>query len=333
MAATETAKRTTMKAAARSTYGPPDVIELREVAMPTLTDERVLVRVRASSVNRADWYTLRGRPVVGRAQMGFLKPKSPLLGVDFAGVVEAVGKDVTRFRPGDEVFGGRDGAFAEYVAAREAATAAKPANVSFEEAATVPIAGLTALQGLRDKASVQAGQEVLINGASGGVGTFAVQIAKALGARVTGVCSTRNVELVESLGADEVVDYTRADFTRSAKRYDVLLDVAGTRSLRECSRVLKPDATVVVIGAPMNGGPVGPLGHVAGMWLAGRTSSRSVRFFVAKFLAADLEYLAGLLESGRVTPFVERRCELSEVADALRYQGEGHSRGKVVVTI
>jgi NADPH:quinone reductase-like Zn-dependent oxidoreductase len=277
---------------------------------------------------------MKGTPYVGRPLMGFFKPKSNRLGVDFSGTVEAVGKDVTQFRPGDEVFGGRDGAFAEYVCVREErAVVPKPANVTFEQAAAVPIAALTALQGLRDKGQLQPGQKVLINGASGGVGTFAVQIAKALGAEVTGVCSTRNVDLVRSLGANHVIDYTRDDFTRSDRRYDVMLDVAGSRSWSECKRVLEPQATLVIVGAPKGSRLMGPLSHMVKVRLAALRSSRKVVFFIAKFNKADMEVLRELLETGKVTPVIDRRYELSEIADALRYIGEGHAQGKVVITV
>jgi NADPH:quinone reductase-like Zn-dependent oxidoreductase len=266
--------------------------------------------------------------------MGLVKPKEARVGVDFAGTVEAVGRDVTQFRPGDEVFGGRTGAFAEYVVVREErAVVLKPAGVTFEEAAAMPVAAITALQGLRDKGGLQPGQRVLVNGASGGVGTFAVQIAKALGAEVTGVCSTRNVDLVRSLGADHVVDYTRDDFTRSDRRYDLLLDVAGGRSWSECRRVLEPKATLVIVGAPKGNRLLGPLSHVVRLRLAAVRSSRKVVFFIAQFNKADMETLRELLETGQVKPVVDRRYELSEIADALRYLGEGHARGKVVVTV
>ncbi|MBM2822357.1 MAG: NAD(P)-dependent alcohol dehydrogenase, partial [Thermoleophilia bacterium] len=314
-----------MKAAVRDRYGSPDVVELREIEKPVPADDEVLVRVRAASVNPADWYGVTGRPYVGRAAMGLRKPKSNRLGVDFAGTVEAVGKDVTQFRPGDEVFGGRDGAFAEYVCVREErAVVPKPANVTFEEAAAVPVAALTALQGLRDKGQIQPGHRVLINGASGGVGTFAVQIAKALGAEVTGVCSTRNVDLVRSLGADHVVDYTQEDFTRSDQRYELLLDVAGSRSWRACRRVLTPQATLVIIGAPKGGRLLGPLSHIIKVRLAAVRSRRKAVFFIAKLNKPDLEALGELLAAGKVTPVIDRRYELSEVADAFRYLGEGH---------
>ncbi len=323
-----------MKAAVRDRYGSPDVVELREIEKPVAADDEVLVRVRASSVNPAEWYSVVGRPYVGRTQMGLRKPKSARLGVDFAGTVEAVGKDVTQFRPGDEVFGGRDGAFAEYLCVREErAVVLKPANVTFEQAAAVPVAALTALQGLRDKGQIQPGQKVLINGASGGVGTFAVQIAKALGAEVTGVCSTRNVDLVRSIGADEVIDYTREDFTRSDRRYDLMLDVAGSRPWSESRRVLNPQATLVIVGGPKTNRLIGPLSHVVKVRLAALRSSQKVVFFIAKFNKADMVVLRDLLADGRVTPVIDKRYGLSEIADALRYMGEGHAQGKIVITV
>jgi len=323
-----------MRAIVRNTYGSPDVLELQEIDKPDLTDDGVLVRVRAASVNRADWYTLTGTPYVGRTQLGLLKPKSNRMGVDFAGTVEAVGRDVTQFRPGDEVFGGRSGAFAEYVCVREdRAVVPKPANVTFDEAAAVPVAAITALQGLRDKGQIQPGQKVLINGASGGVGTFAVQIAKAFGAEVTGVCSTRNVDLVRSIGADHVIDYTQEDFTRSDRRYDLMLDVAGSRSWSACRRVLNPQATLVIVGAPKGNRLIGPLSHIVKVRLAALRSSQKVVFFIAKFNKADMAVLRELLEAGKVTPVMDGRYELSEIADALRYMGEGHCRGKVVITV
>ena len=323
-----------MKAAVRDRYGSPDVIELREIDRPVAADDEVLVRVRAASVNPADWYGVTGRPYVGRAQMGVLKPKQRVLGVDFAGTVEAVGRNVTQFRPGDEVFGGRNGAFAEYVPVREErAVVPKPANVTFEQAAAVPIAAITALQGLRDKGQLQPGQKVLINGASGGVGTFAVQIAKALGAEVTGVCSTRNVELVRSLGADHVIDYTREDFTRSDQRYDLMLDIAGSRSWSEYKRVLGPEATVVIVGAPKGNRLLGPLSRIIKLRLAALRGSQKVVFFIAKFNKPDMVVLQELLEAGKVTPVIDRRYELSEIADAFRYLEEGHCRAKVVITV
>ena len=322
----------TMKAIVHTTYGSPDVLELREIEKPDVADDGVLVRVRAASVNPADWYGITGRPWLARPMMGLRKPKSPDVAADFAGTVEAVGKDVTQVRPGDDVFG-RSGTFAEYVCAPEDRVVLKPATVTFEQAAAVPVAALTALQALRDKGQVEPGHKVLVNGASGGVGTFAVQIAKALGAEVTAVCSTRNVDLVRSLGADRVIDYTRQDFTRTDQRYDLLLDIAGSRSWREVRRVLHPQATLVIIGGPKGSRLLGPLSHMVTVKLASVRSSRKAVFFVAKIIKPDLEVIGELLESGQVTPVVDRRYELSETADAFRYLGEGHAQGKLVITV
>jgi NADPH:quinone reductase-like Zn-dependent oxidoreductase len=323
-----------MKAAVRDRFGPPPVVEIREIDKPVPDDNEMLVRVRAASLNMADWYAVTGRPFVGRTEIGLRKPKSDRLGVDYAGTVEAVGENVTQFRLGDEVFGGRSGAFAEYVCAREdRAVVPMPANMTFEEAAAVPVAALTALQGLRDKGQLQPGQQVLIKGASGGVGTFAVQIAKALGAEVTAVCSPGNVDLVRSLGADHVVDYSREDFTRSDRRYDLMLDVAGSRSWPACRRVLNQKARLVIVGGPKANRLFGPLGHVAKKVLAGLLSSRKVVFFIAKFNKADMLVLQELLASGKMTPAIDRSYELSEIADALGYMGEGHCRAKVVITV
>ena len=323
---------TTMKAIVCDRYGSPDVLKLQEVEKPELTDDGVLVRVHAASVNRGDWYTVAGM-YVARPATGLRRPKSRLIGTDFAGTVEAVGRDVTEFRPGDEVFGGRTGALAEYVCARARCVALKPARLTFEEAAAVPVAALTALQGLRDRGQIQPRQKLLINGASGGVGTFAVQIAKALGAEVTAVCSTRNVDLARSIGADHVVDYTREDFTRSEQLYDVMFDNAGSRSWSECKRVLNRQATVVLVGGQMGNRLLGPLGHVVRMRLAATLSSRKAVFFIAKVNSADMEVLRELLEAEKVTPVIDRRYELSEAADAFRYVGEGHARAKVVITV
>jgi NADPH:quinone reductase-like Zn-dependent oxidoreductase len=321
-----------MKAIVYSSYGSPDVLRLEEIEKPDLADDLALVRVRAASINPADWYGVTGL-LVARPSSGLFKPRSDRTGIDFAGTVEAVGKDVTHVRPGDEVFGAKSGALAEYICVRDAVVE-KPASISFEEAAAVGVAGITALQGLRDKGQLEAGQKVLINGASGGVGTFAVQIAKALGAEVTGVCSTRNVELVHSLGADRVVDYTREDFTVSEERYDLLLDVAGSRSWSELRRVLKPQARVVIVGAPKGGGALGPLGHILGLRVASLLrGSQKAAFFVAKTNRADMEVLRELLEAGKVKPVVDRTYALADTADAFRYLGEGHARGKIVVTV
>jgi NADPH:quinone reductase-like Zn-dependent oxidoreductase len=323
-----------MRAVVRDRYGAAvEVLKLAEVEKPELADDGVLVRVCVASVNRLDWYTMTGRPYVARViGMGVRRPKDRMLGVDFSGTVEAVGKQVSEFRPGDEVFGTRSGSFAEYVSV-QVGVAHKPANLTFEEASAVPVAAITALQGLRDKGQVRPGDQVLVNGASGGVGTFAVQIAKALGAEVTAVCSTRNVEQARVLGADHVIDYTRDDFTRSGRRYDVLFDNAGSRSWWACRRVLAPEATVVLVGGPKHNRLLGPLGHVGGMVLGSAFSRRKAVFFMADVNRADLGVLRELIEAGRVRPVVERRYELSDVGDGLDYMGEGHAQGKIVVTI
>ncbi|HST16084.1 MAG TPA: NAD(P)-dependent alcohol dehydrogenase [Gaiellaceae bacterium] len=320
-----------MKAIVCSSYGRPEVLELAEVEKPALADDLVLVRVRAASVNPADWYGVAG-PLIVRPSTGLFKPRSNRTGIDFAGTVEAVGKNVRHVSNGDDVFGARSGALAEYVTVRDAVVA-KPANLTFEEAAAVPVAAITALQGLRDKGQLRAGQQVLINGASGGVGTFAIQIAKALGAEVTAVCSTGNVEQARSLGADHVVDYTREDFTHGDRRYDLLLDVAGGKSWSQLRRVLTQDATVVIVGAQKRR-LVGPIGHIVRLRVASllRGSQKAV-FFIAKTNRADMEILRELLETGKVKPVVDRKYELAETADAFRYLGEGHARGKVIVTV
>jgi NADPH:quinone reductase-like Zn-dependent oxidoreductase len=319
-----------MKAVVHHSYGSPDVLRIEDVETPKPEDDEVLVRVYASSVNIAEWYGMTGL-FLARLLGGLFRPKDIRLGKDFAGVVEAVGKRVTEFKPGDEVFGGKDGAWAEYVTVRKG-IAPKPATVTFEEAATVGIAGMTALQGLRDYGKIQAGQKVLINGASGSVGTFAVQVAKAFGAEVTAVCSTKNVERAYSLGADRVIDYTREDFTRSGERYDLLFDVAGSRSWFACKRVLQPDATVVLVGGPRT--PlIGPLSHVIGTRLASLGSSQKVVFMIANFNREDLLVMKDLLETGKVKPFVERTYAMTQIADAMRYLGTGHARGKLVVAI
>jgi NADPH:quinone reductase-like Zn-dependent oxidoreductase len=322
-----------MQAIVHDRFGPPDVLEVREVAEPQVGDDQVLVRVHAASVNPADWYAVAGIPYVARPQMGLRKPKSNRPGLDLAGVVAAVGGAVRRFRSGDEVFGAGTGTLAEYAAAPEAALVPKPADLSFEQAAAVPVAALTALQGLRDKGRLQPGQRVLINGASGGVGTFAVQLAKALGAEVTGVCSTRNVDLVGSLGADQVIDYTREDFTRTGRRYDLLLDVAGSRPWSDCRRVLHPRSTLVLVGAPKGSRLLGPLGHIAKVGLASLPARQKVTFFISNANPQDLLALQELLEAGKVTPVVERTYPLAQAADAFRYLGEGHAQGKLVVTV
>lgn len=319
-----------MKALVRHRFGGPGVVRIEEVERPALEDDRVLVRVHSSSINKADMHQLTGWPRMLRpiTRNGVFRPKSPLLGSDVAGVVEAVGKDVTDIAIGDEVFGGRNGAYAEYVSAKFVVK--KPANVSFEEAATMGIAGLTALQGLRGHAELRPGERILINGASGGVGTLAVQIAKSLGAQVTAVCGPRNIEQTRALGADRVLDYTREDFTRGGERYDVVLDVAGGHSWHAIKRVLEPAGRLVIVGAH---GSRSQLRHIAGIWLASRFSKRTVKFFIAKFNNPDLEALASLLASGALKPVIDRTYELAEAPAALRTFGEGHVRGKLVLTI
>jgi NADPH:quinone reductase-like Zn-dependent oxidoreductase len=321
-----------MQAWVRERYGSPDVLELREVERPELADDAVLVRVRAVSVNPADWYAVHGTPFLARLGGGLRRPKTPLVGTDFSGVVEAVGKDFDGLEPGDEVFGGRTGAFAEYVCVKNAVVR-KPANVSFEEAAGVPVAAVTALQGLRDHGGLRPGQKVLVNGASGGVGTYAVQIAKALGADVTAVCSTPNVETARALGADRVVDYTKEDFTESGERYDVFFDVAGSRSWRECKRVLAPEATFVVAGVgSVKRGVIGPLRRIVSIRAAALGSRQRRVFFLAKLTREDMEVLRGLLESGQLRTVLDRGFGFDELPQALRRLGEGHARGKIVVS-
>jgi NADPH:quinone reductase-like Zn-dependent oxidoreductase len=324
-----------MRAVVFHGYGPPEMAQVREVEMPAVGDAQVLVRVRAAAVNPVDWRRLTGTPMYPmRTRGGLRRPKDQRLGVDCAGVVEAIGPEVTIFRPGDEVFGAAGGAFAEYATMREGGSMAhKPASLTFEQAAAVPVAAVTALQGLRDHGRLQPGQRVLVNGASGGVGTFAVQLAKALGAEVTGVCSTPNIELVRSLGADHVIDYTRADFTRAGHRYDLLLDNVGNRSWSQYRRVLTPEARLVMVGGPQTNRLTGSLGHILLIRLASRRSQRTAVKFRATITKADLEVLADMLEAGTVTPVIDRRYPLDETADALRYLGQGHVRGKLVITM
>jgi NADPH:quinone reductase-like Zn-dependent oxidoreductase len=325
-----------MRAAVRERYGPPaKVVEIRELEQPTPGADEVVVRIHTASVNIADWYGVVGRPQVARVTPGLRAPKETRLGVDYAGVVEAVGASVSDFAPGDEVFGARTGAYADFIAAKaDRAIVKKPPNVSFEDAAATPVAAITALQALRDHGRLQAGQSVLVQGASGGVGTYAVQIAKALGAgTVAAVCSTPNVAIAESLGADRIVDYTAADFTKDAERYDVLLDIAGTRSLRQLRRVLKPDATVVVVGGRRANRLLGPLTHVVGSKLTSIATRQRMAFFIAKLTKEDMSILRDLLETGKLTSVIDSRFALEDVPAALEHQGHGHPRGKIVVTL
>lgn len=319
-----------MKAVTFTNYGGPEVLQVVDLEKPIPQADEALVKVYASSVNIAEWYAMTGL-FLARLGSGFFRPKDSRLGVDFSGVVEAVGENVTGFKPGDEVFGGRGGAFAEYITVRKAIVH-KPANVTFEEAAAVPTAGITALQGLRDHGKIQPGQKVLVNGASGGVGSFAVQIAKALGAEVTAVCSTRNVEHARRLGADHVFDYAKEDFTRSGRQYDLLFNANGGRSWTDYKRVLKPNATFVLVGGPRT--PlIGPLSLLARMRLAMLGASQKFVFFVAQFNREDMLVLKDLLGSGKVKPFVEKTYSLTQAADAMRQLGEGHASGKIVIKV
>jgi NADPH:quinone reductase-like Zn-dependent oxidoreductase len=323
-----------MKAVVYCDYGVAN-LKFQDIEKPTPADDQLLVRVRAASVNPLDWHFVEGTPYLMRAlAAGLRKPKDTQLGVDFAGTVEAVGRNVTKFKPGDEVFGGRTGAFADYVCVRESrAVALKPASVTFEQAASVPIAGITALQALRDKGQLQAGQKVLINGASGGVGTFAVQIAKSYGADVTGVCSTRNVDLVRSLGADHVIDYTKEDFTKTDQLYDLVVDNVGNRSLSEYRRVLKPKGIFVLVGGggANEQGLIGPMAKPVKLMLVSPFVSQKLGMILAQLNHDDLALLADLMQSGKVKPVIDRTYKLSEVPDAIKYLEQGHARGKVVI--
>jgi NADPH:quinone reductase-like Zn-dependent oxidoreductase len=328
------ADTSSMKAIVYRCYGSPDVLRLESIGKPTPKADEVLVRVDAASVNPLDWHVLRGKPYIVRMEAGFGRPQDPRLGVDFAGTVEAVGASVTRFKPGDEVFGGHDGAFAEYLTVREErAVVPKPANATFEQAAALPIAAITALQALRDKGRLQSGQKVLINGASGGVGTFAVQIAKSYGAEVTGVCSARNVDMVRSLGADHVIDYTREDFTRSGQHYDLIVDTVGSHSLLAYRRALTPHGVLVVVGAANSGNWIGPLAIWFNAWMVSHFVSQEFVPLLAQMNKDDLAVLAGLVQSGKLTAVIDRRYPLSQVPDAIRYVEQGHARGKVVIDV
>jgi len=322
-----------MKAIVYRCYGSPDVLKLENVEKPTPADGEILVKIHAAAVNPLDWHYMRGTPYIMRMESGLSTPTSTRLGVDYAGTVEAVGSSVTRFKPGDEVFGGRTGAFAEYVSAREdRAVVLKPANLTFEQAASVPIAAITALQALRDKGQIQAGQKVLINGASGGVGTFAVQIAKSFGAEVTGVCSTRNVEMVRSIGADHVVDYTKEDFTESEQRYDLIVDMVGNHALLEYKRVLNPKGIFVIVGGP-DGKSIGPMVSPIKALMLSPFVSQKFGMLLAELNQKDLTLLRDLMQAGKVTPVIDRTYQLSEVPEAIRYLEQGRARGKVVITL
>jgi len=322
-----------MKAIVYRCYGSPDVLELENIEKPIPANDEVLVKVHAASVNPLDWHYMRGSPYIMRLGTGLGAPNDARLGVDFAGTVATVGRNVKQFKPGDEVFGGTSGAFAEYVAVRgDRALVLKPANMTFEQAASVPIAAITALQALRDKGKIKPGQKVLINGASGGVGTFAVQIAKSFGAEVTGVCSTRNLEMVRSIGADHVIDYTREDYTRNGQRYDLIVDMVGNHSLLANRKVLNPDGIFVIIGGP-KGNWLGPLmGPIKAMMLSPFVGQEFV-MLMAKMRKDDLTTLGDLMQAGKVTPVIDRRFRLNEVPAAIRYSEEGHARGKIVINL
>ncbi|MGW4173078.1 NAD(P)-dependent alcohol dehydrogenase [Streptomyces chartreusis] len=325
-----------MKAVIQDRYGSADVLEFRDVDRPVPTADEVLVRVHAASVNAYDWHLMHGDPVIGRTMMGFRRPKAPVRGRDFAGVVEAVGSGITGLKPGDEVYGEADGAFAEFVCARADEVGPKPANLTFEQAAAIPLAGNTALIGLRDVARVQPGQTLLVNGASGGVGTFAVQLGKAYGAEVTAVCSTRNVDMVRSLGADRIIDYTQEDFTRGEARYDVVLDLVGNHSLGEFRRVLNTVGTLVLSGGGVyeGGSVVGPMGlFIKRRLVAPFARNHRLLEIAARQSRANLDALRELAESGKIAPVVERTYPLSEAAEAIRYLEVEHARAKVVVTV
>jgi 2-desacetyl-2-hydroxyethyl bacteriochlorophyllide A dehydrogenase len=322
-----------MKAIIYTKYGPPEVLQLKEVDKPVPKDNEVLVKIIAASVNPADWHMIRGEPVFARVVFGFFKPKKLIPGIDIAGQVEAVGKNVKEFRPGDEVFGdtGWGGAFAEYVCVNENRLVLKPANISFEEASTVSVAGITALQSLRDKGQIKSGQKVLIIGASGGVGTFAVQIAKYFGAEVTGVCSTRNLDLVRSIGADKVIDYTKEDFTNSSQKYDLIIDNVANRSVVNLKRALNPNGVCVIVGFTSVSLMfqymfLGPLVSMFG-------SKKIISLGTANLNKKDLDFLRELLATGKVKPVIDRTYPLNEVPEAIRYLEVGHARGKVVITI
>ena len=326
---------TAMKAIVYTEYGSPEVLQLKEVEKPTPTGHEVLLKVHAASANPADWHFMRGAPFFARLDTGFPKPKYPILGADVAGRVEAVGSNVTKFRPGDEVFGDTFqcgwGGFAEYVCVSEARLALKPANLTFEEAAAVPLAAFTALQGLRDKGQIQSGQKVLINGASGGVGTFAVQLAKFFGAEVTGVCSTRNLDMVRSIGVDHVIDYTQEDFTKDGQHYDRIFDAVGNRSVTDYERALSPQGRCVIAGFTSLSRLFEHM--VVGPWRSRAASQKIGLMGTAQPNKTDLDCIKGLLEAGKVVPVIDRRYPLRETAEAIRYLEAGHARGKVVITV
>jgi len=323
-----------MKAIVRDTYGSPDVLELRDIDKPEIADDEVLVHVHAAGVGRDVWHVMTGLPYPIRlAGYGLRAPKNPVIGSDVAGVVEAVGKNVTRFQPGDEVFGIGKGSYAEYVCARENKLAPRPANLTFEQAAVVSISGLTALQGLRDHGKVRSEQEVLVIGASGGVGTFAVQLAKAFGAHVTGVCSTTKVDMVRSIGADHVIDYTREDFAEGDKRYDLILDIGGNSSLARLRRALAPPGTLVIVGGETDERWLGGTDRQLRALMLSPFVGQKLGTFVSSENHEDMNVLKELIEAGKVTPVIDRTYPLAEVPEAIRYLQEGHAQGKLVITV
>jgi NADPH:quinone reductase-like Zn-dependent oxidoreductase len=321
-----------MKAAVYAEYGPPDVVRIADIEKPVPRGDEVLLKVRAASVNPLDFHFLRGTPYLIRILGGLRKPKETRLGVDIAGRVEAVGEGVTEFKPGDEVFGSCRGAFAEYACTGTRGLVTKPDNVTFEQAAAAPVAAFTALQGFRTRGRIEPGQKILINGAAGGVGTFAVQIARSFGAEVTGVCSTRNVEMVSSIGAQRVVDYTRENFTLGAHHYDLIFDCVGNHSLLACRRVLNRNGRYIAVGGPSSPWMLGFLARAIAAPLLSRLVSQKMAFVGAKSSKEDLTMARELMASGQLTPVIDRRYPLSEVPEALRYLESGHARGKVVIT-
>jgi NADPH:quinone reductase-like Zn-dependent oxidoreductase len=322
-----------MKAAIYESYGPPDVVQITDVEKPVPRDDEVLIKVRAASVNPLDWRLMKGEPRALRIMPRLLKMPIGRPGVDVAGEIEAVGSHVKQFKPGDAVFGGCRGAFAEYGCTPESKIVMKPANVTFEQAAAINVAGLTTLQGLRDKGNIQPGSKVLINGAAGGVGTFAVQIAKSFGAHVTGVCSTRNIDMVRSIGADEVIDYTQHDFTSSNQRYDLILDCIGNHSFSACRRILNPKGRLVMIGAPHDLSVMDILTPMIKTSLLSLFVTQKAVMFIAKSNQNDLTFLGELIVTGKLKPVIDRCYSLSQAADAIRHVEEGHARGKVVITL
>ena len=322
-----------MKAIVYRCYGSTDVLKLEDIEKPAPGDDEVLIKVRAAAVNPLDWHFMRGTPYFIRLMSGLGAPDDPRLGVDFAGTVEAVGDNVKRFKPGDEVFGGANGAFAEYVIVREGgAVAMKPATVSFEHAASAPIAAITALQALRDAGKLAPGQSVLINGASGGVGTFAVQIAKSFGAEVTGVCSTRNIEMVESIGADRVIDYTKEDYTESGKQYDLIIDMVGNHSLSANRQSLKPEGIFVIVGGD-NGNWIGPVMSPIKALVMSAFVGQEFVTILARLRQDDLVVLGDLMQAGKLTSVVDSRYRLSEVPAAIQHSEDGHARGKIIINM